>query len=169
MPLARARLIANQIVEKLTEYCERIEVAGSIRRGKPVVSDVDIVVLLKPGRELAFRERCKQKAKQVVTDAEQTLVVILENNIQVDIWLAQPPKLDLFRTVPGTFGTLLLCRTGSPAHNIYLLEHAKSLGLRWNTYHGVYDGLGNCVAAETEEDIFKALKLDFVPPEWRER
>ena len=76
---------------------------------------------------------------------------------------------DLLNTAPDNFGTLLLCRTGSKEHNIFLVEHAKRLNLRWNPYRGVIDGAGNVLASETEEDIFKALDLPWIQPEDRER
>lgn len=55
------------------------------------------------------------------------------------------------------------------AHNIYLVEHAERQGLRWNPYWGVFDGSGRCLASADEEAIFKALGLNFIPLEKRER
>ncbi len=168
LPLAQADRIAAKIVEALSPFCERIEVAGSIRRRRPFVGDVDVVALPREGQLAGLRERARQ-ATTVVTDAEQTLVVRLANGVQLDLWLARPAVKDFFSEVPTNFGTLLLLRTGSKEHNVHLIEHAKRVGLRWNTYHGVFDGHGKCLACETEEGIFKALGMDFVPPERRER
>ena len=169
MILQKAQRMAETIVVELAPFCERITVAGSIRRQRPMVNDIDIVALPRIGQEQAFRDRCMQRAS-VVTNAPQTLVVILENKVQLDIWIASPKGSDLFEPRPCNYGSLLLVRTGSKAHNIHLINHAKSLGMTWNTYWGVFDYTGrNCVAADTEEEIFKALKLEFVPPEKRER
>ena len=65
------------------------------------------------------------------------------------------------------FGCLLLSRTGSVWHNIALCNRATRLGMHWNPYQGIYrDGV--CIASATEEDIYAALELDFIPPTARE-
>ena len=87
---------------------------------------------------------------------------------QIDLFFAYPATADLLESTPGNWGSVLLCRTGSRQHNIYLVERAKSLGLVWNPYRGVLDN-GRVIASETKEEIFAALKLDFIPPQNRER
>lgn len=76
---------------------------------------------------------------------------------------------DEFKKKPTNFGSLLLLRTGSREHNVYLIEHAKQTGLRWDPYHGMFDGHGKRLAVAEVADIFKVLELDFVPPERWER
>ncbi|MGV3756987.1 MAG: hypothetical protein ACO1QS_16520 [Verrucomicrobiota bacterium] len=133
LPLAEGLEMAGKIVEKLASFCDQIAVAGSIRRGKAVVNDIDIVCLPRIGQEERFRERCLQRAR-VVTNAPQTIVVVLENKVQVDLWIATPASKELFEEKPGNFGSLLLMRTGSREHNIHLVKHAKGMGLTWNPY-----------------------------------
>lgn len=172
MKLARAIVIALKIQEQLAPLCERIEIAGSIRRGRPEVGDVDLVILPKPEQLPAIKTRCAQKC-ETVRDGEQNCIYRLplsdHTEIQLDIFFARPAVRDLLNTAPGNFGTLLLCRTGSKEHNIFLVEHAKRMNLRWNPYRGVIDSAGNVLASETEEDIFKALDLSWIKPENRER
>ena len=172
MKLARAIVIGLKISEQLAPLCERIEIAGSIRRARPEVGDLDLVILPKPGQLAAVKARCAQKCESV-RDGEQNCIYRLElsdrTQLQIDIFFARPAISDLLQTAPGNFGTLFLCRTGSKEHNIYLVEHAKWLGLRWNPYRGVIDGQGNVLASESEEDIFKALDLPWIKPEDRER
>lgn len=174
LPLATAEKIAAKIVAELAHFCELIEVAGSIRRRRPNVNDIDLVVLVKESQEAALRERCKRNAMRVQTDGDQSMIVHLKHpasgpdGLQLDIWFATPEKKDLLTVTPTNFGTLLLLRTGSRKHNIRLLGRAEQLGLRWNTYHGVFDRQGKCLARATEESIFEALKLPFVKPEDRE-
>lgn len=176
-PLQFAERVAYQIAAALTPFCDQIEVAGSIRRRRPLVGDIDLVVLPKPGQLEALKERCKRNSK-VITDGDQNLIVELtlagrDGPLQLDIFIAKPEVREMFETTPTNFGSLLLCRTGSVAHNIYLVQHAKALGLVWNPYHGVFgpDGTGRTrlIASATETEIFSALKLDFIPPERRER
>ena len=167
MKLCWGRKLAERIAAELTPFCDRIEIAGSIRRQRPVVNDIDLVVLPKQGSFYALQERCKQHSK-VVTSGEQNQIYRLANGEQLDLWIARWPSQDLLTRTPTTFGTLLLCRTGSKEHNIYLCQRAESLGMRWNPYHGVFEH-GRCIACETEEEIFTTLQLDFVEPEKREK
>jgi len=166
--LATGQQIAEKVVGELAPFCEQIAVAGSIRRLRPMVGDIDIVALPKADQVHAFRVRCQQSTA-LEKDGDQEMVVRLKNGVQLDIWIAHRGSKDFFNPGPGNFGSLLLCRTGSIAHNIFLVNQAKALGLRWNPHHGVFDGHGRCLAAETEEEVFKALGLGFVPPERRER
>lgn len=172
MNLSRALVIAGKIQEQLAPLCERIEIAGSIRRARPEVNDIDLVILPRAGQLTAIKARCEQKC-QGVRDGEQNCIYRLplpdRTEIQLDLFFARPATSDLLNTAPGNFGTLLLCRTGSKEHNIYLVEHAKRRGRRWNPYRGVMDGAGQVLASETELDIFTALDLPWIKPEARER
>jgi len=172
MNLPRALALGRQIREQLAPFCERIEIAGSIRRARPVVNDLDLVLLPKPGQLHAIKARCRQRCA-VVSDGEQNAIFRLQlsdlTQFQLDLFFARPAARDLLQSVPGNFGSLLLCRTGSKEHNIFLVEHAKRLGLAWSPYRGVLDADGYVLASETEEEIFRALDLAFIPPEQRER
>jgi DNA polymerase (family 10) len=176
MNLATALPLAERIEKELLPMCERTAIAGSIRRRRENVNDIDLVILPKPGQLDAIKARCEQRCL-VVIDGPQNYIVRLPHGerrseldgFQVDIFFARPAVKDLLQTVPGNFGTLLLCRTGSKDHNIFLIEHAKRMGLSWNPYKGVLDPEGYVLASESEEEIFKALALEFVPPGRRER
>lgn len=168
MTFTEAMPIAERIRAQLAPMCERIEIAGSLRRQRPNVNDIDLVILPKAGQLDAIKARCEQRCK-VVKDGEQNYIVRLPNDWQLDIFFARAAVKDLLQTVPGNWGTLLLCRTGSTAHNIFLVEHAKRLGLTWNPYKGVLDADGYVIASEDEAEIFEALGLEFIAPERRER
>lgn len=182
MTFTEAMPIAERIRAQLAPMCERIEIAGSLRRQRPNVNDIDLVILPKAGQLDAIKARCEQRCK-VVKDGEQNYIVRLpvskatgghssilsQDGLQLDIFFARPAVKDLLQTVPGNWGTLLLCRTGSTAHNIFLVEHAKRLGLTWNPYKGVEDADGYVIASESELEIFQALGLEFIAAERRER
>lgn len=171
MNFERARQIAEQVESTLMPWAERIAIAGSIRRRRPQPNDIDLVILPKPGKLGMLKGRCMQNCA-VVTDGEQNAIYRLrlpEGEIQIDMFFARHPVSDLLTATAGNFGSLLLCRTGSKEHNIFLIEHAKRLGLVWKPYDGVFDADGQCLAAESEEKIFKALDLPFIAPEKRER
>lgn len=167
----RALNLAEQIATALTPLCERIEIAGSIRRARPEVNDIDLVILPRPGQLQAIKDRCRVRCA-AVTDGPQNCIFRLpldvHSDIQLDLFFARPASRDLLASAPGNFGSLLLCRTGSKEHNIFLIEHAKRLGRVWKPYEGVFAG-DTCWAAEEESEIFTALDLPWINPEERER
>jgi len=167
LSLSQADNYAASIVDRLRPFCELIEIAGSIRRRRPFVNDIDIVVLPHVDQVNALRARVLERTSPV-KDGPVEMVVRTINNVQIDLWIANRPKKDLFAETATNFGSLLLCRTGSTAHNIWLVARAEALGRRWNPHHGVFEA-GKCLASATEEQIFHALNLDFIPPEKRER
>lgn len=170
MKLEHARRLAAVIMGAMAPYCARIEVAGSVRRGRPWVNDVDFVVLDPNPAE--FRQRAGANAIGV-KDGPEILIVRLRDGTQVDFFFAHGPTTELLDTKPGNWGTVLLCRTGSKEHNIHLAQRAQKLGFKWETMIGLtfaVDMKGTQImASETEEDIFKELDLPFIKPEDRER
>ncbi len=147
--------------------CHQVEIAGSVRRRCHYVGDLDFVVqaeLRQPVRDKLVALGCRLES-----DGEDIVRCFSRTDVQIDIFFARMPFVDLLAPVPSNWGSVLLCRTGSLAHNIYLIEHAKALGLRWNPREGVFDATGRLLASETEDSIFKALQLDFIEPEKRER
>lgn len=175
LPLVRARALAERIAAELAPYCERLEIAGSIRRARPTVGDIDLVCLPRPGQLLPLLRRAALNAKPAKR-GDQYVVLALANGVQLDLWIAHAGGIGddstLFesemRRVPSNFGVLLLSRTGSAAHNIWIAQRAQALGLHFNPHRGVMRGR-QIVAAAEESEIFAALGLDYVPPERRER
>lgn len=166
--LVKTRKLAERIREELAPFCDRIEIAGSIRRRCPLVGDIDIVALPKPGQFLALQARARE-ATAPIREGDQEIVLRLANGIQLDLWIAQHASADFYDPKPGNFGSLLVCRTGSTSFNMHLVDEAKKKGYRWNPHHGIFDGHGKCLAAAEEADIFRMLDLDFVKPEDRSR
>ena len=170
MKLAEAKGYANQLSMWLRPYCERLEVAGSIRRERPQCNDVDIVCIPKiieeadltgevVGRRNLVQEFVERHVKassgraKIVSQGDKQIILELPNKVQLDLWFADD----------RTWATRLMCRTGSMKHNIQLCEIAKGLGLHWNPYEGI-EGK-DC---STEEAIYKALGLKFIEPKDRE-
>jgi DNA polymerase (family 10) len=168
MNLSDADSNASRIVEILRPFCTRIEIAGSIRRRRPIVNDIDLVILPDPGKLEEIRARCLQSKPFILENGDQNLLFRLKNGIQIDIFFAYPSGGDLFQAVPGNFGSLLLCRTGSKAFNIYFATLARDKGLHWNPYRGIVENQ-EVIASETEESLFEAVSLPFISPEARER
>ena len=100
------------------------------------------------------------------------MVAQMPDGTQLDLWFSIPQKSDpdqLFPrpAPPDNFGSILLSRTGSKAHNIALAERADKMNLHWNPYRGISQA-GVHVAGDTEEHIYRTLGLEFLPPAERE-
>jgi DNA polymerase (family 10) len=174
--LALAQRLAEHIAAELQPYCSRLEIAGSIRRRRPEVGDIDLVCIPKNmGHLTELLNRCAQKATPL-KKGDQYAVFTLQNGFQLDLWIAHDGGFGedpgLFETelkkVPSNWGMLLLARTGSARHNVYLAQVAKQRGLHFNPHRGVLRGK-EIVASCTEEEIFSVLGLPFIRPEDRER
>lgn len=157
---------AGKVVEILAPFCARIEIAGSIRRRRPEVGDIDLVIEPKPGKRRYIRDRCLSWHPAIIEDGQINLLFKVKG-IQIDLFFADEPGRDLFAE-PGNFGSLFICRTGSKDFNIWLCNRATAMGLHWNPYRGVVQK-GKIIASQTEEAVFKALGLDWIKPEEREK
>lgn len=114
MKLKEATTIADQVIARLAPYCQKIEVAGSIRRRRPLVRDIDIVLITSDpwGLDTAIW----RLGRQVL--AGDKLKRVDYNGAQVDLYFASEK----------TWATLLLIRTGSKENNIRLCTLAKRKG-----------------------------------------
>ena len=166
--LARARKWAEKIKEELTPYCARIEIVGSIRREREYVGDLDFVVLPAAGNTQLVKERCSKNAAEIRLNGEQNFVFVV-GDIQIDIFFARATVLELFGSQPGNWGTLMLSRTGSKQFNVWLASQAKARGMHWDPYNGVWGTDGRMIPCEdSEQDVFKAIGVEWVEPNRRE-
>jgi DNA polymerase (family 10) len=154
MELAYAQKLAHEIIEIVRPHCERIEVAGSIRRKKSEVRDIDIVLIPKPlvwHRIISTLQR--NMAAKVVKRGDSIAQLIIQN-VSVDLYVA----------TPETWGTMLLIRTGSAQHNIKLSGIALRKGMKLTHSGLTKDGK---VIATSEKEIFESLGLSYIEPEER--
>ena len=170
LPLAKAVGLATRIMEVLAPACTQIQIAGSIRRRLPTVGDLDIVALPKHGHEdeLArlFRS-CAQSGGILQDGGISKRCLLRKSGVQLDLWIAKQATRDLIAPIPCNWGAMLLTYTGSPHHNIKIVERAKALGHTFRPGWGVIQESG-LVHATTEAEIFAALDWDFVEPEARQ-
>lgn len=166
IPLRVARKYGEKILEQIMPYCEKGALAGSVRRGVEFCNDIDLVVIPRDWEGLKLR--CLQHCSPI-TRGDAVFSFELANSVQVDIFTARPERKELFEVTPSTWGSVLLCRTGSKAHNIHLCNVAAAKGWKWHTSVGLFNARGELLASETEEDIFKALGLGYIEPERRQR
>ena len=154
--------LAAQYAEPLASHLrgargvERVVVAGSFRRMRETVGDLDILVTAEDARDALRRFTGYGEVKQILASGGTRAGVVLASGIQVDL-----------RVVPAqSFGAALHYFTGSKAHNIAIRKLGQARGLKINEY-GVFKGRGR-VAGETEASVYAAVGLPEIPPELRE-
>ena len=165
MKLLEATQIANELVNKLRPYCDRIEVAGSIRRARPEIRDIDIVAIPNEEKITAAGYFGRQHLISAVAQNSPGQ----RNGPDMASFKYQNAPVDIYWATPSTWGTLLLIRTGSKAHNIKLCTLAKSRGCRLKASgEGFFDECKRRIAGDTEAGLFYALGLPFIHPGQRE-
>ncbi len=155
---------AEQYARAIVEYLkagggiDEIDVAGSFRRRKETIGDLDIVVTCAPANAPAVIERFGKfgDVTHVAARGETRATVRLSGGLQVDLRVVEP----------NCFGAAMQYFTGSQAHNIELRKIAQNKKLKLNEY-GVFRGT-KCVSGRTEKEVYAALGLDWIPPEMRE-
>lgn len=134
----------------------RLEPAGSYRRGRDSVADLDLLVVSTNPAEVMDRLAAFAAVETLLGRGDTKMSVRLAGGLQVDL-----------RVVPDeSFGAALQYFTGSKDHNVVLRGRAKSRGLKINEY-GVFRG-DQYVVGRTEEEVYAALDLPWFPPELRE-
>lgn len=189
--LGMAMPLAEQIVHRMRGLAgvERAEFAGSLRRGRETVGDLDILVTLSDQtRAAAVSEAfCAMPGvRRVLASGETRASVMLDLKADLSRWDADGAgesaggatiQVDLKIVPTESFGAGLMYFTGSKEHNVQLRERALKRGMTLNEY-GLFPEDGEKtppqnrgvkpVASRTEEDIYKALELSYLPPEIRE-
>ena len=153
---------AEEVAEPLAEFLRGVDgvkaatLAGSYRRRKETVGDLDILVTCKKDSPVMDRFVNHDEVREVVSHGTTRSTVHLRSGLQVDL-----------RVLPAvSYGAALHYFTGSKAHNIAVRKRAVTRGLKVNEY-GVFKGEKR-VAGKTEEEIFKKVGLPFIAPELRE-
>jgi DNA polymerase (family 10) len=140
---------------------ERAEAAGSLRRGKETVGDLDIIIRARPiSRKsiVSIFTKLPGVARIIAAGETKASVFMKEPGIQVDIRLVSAHE----------YGAAMLYFTGSKEHNIHLRIMAKEKGWKINEY-GLFDaGSGKRLAGNSEEEMYRKLGMPFIPPELRE-
>jgi DNA polymerase (family 10) len=160
MELTKAQEIATKVVDKLTPCCERIAVAGSIRRQKSWVNDIDLLCI--PCNEGKLLYMLHDMGRMIV-GGPKILRYKLKEGIDLDIYVA----------TPDTWATLLLIRTGSTGHNIKLCSLARTKGMVLHADgSGLFkleaqgcEGVEVRIAGDSETSIFEKLGLPYLAPE----
>jgi DNA polymerase (family 10) len=155
---------------KLTEYLhsypgiDKITPAGSLRRGRETVGDLDILVT----GTACTTEAGRQEAIAYVAKYPPLMDVIASGDNKISFHLRNGMQVDVRLLPPESFGAAMQYFTGSKAHNVALRQRALKMGYTLNEYSlATLDG-NKPVAGKTEEEIYAKLNLDYIPPEMRE-
>jgi DNA polymerase (family 10) len=156
--------------EKLTAYLatvpgiDKITPAGSLRRGRETVGDLDILVTGQACVDDGARASCIDHIAKypplmdIIARGDNKISFRVRNGMQVDVRLLSP----------DSFGAAMQYFTGSKAHNVALRQRALKMGYTLSEYSLALLETEKPVAGKTEEEIYRKLKLDYIPPEMRE-
>lgn len=156
--------------EKLTEYLrkypgfDKITPAGSLRRGRETVGDLDILVT---GKACCSEEE-RRKAVAYVAQYPPLMDVIASGDNKISFHVRTGMQVDVRLLPPESFGAAMQYFTGSKAHNVTLRQRALKMGYTLNEYSLADLKTNKPVAGRTEDEIYAKLKLDCIPPEMRE-
>lgn len=148
---------AEVICRYLAPYAERVGYAGSLRRMKEIVHDVDVLAASTNPEETMKAFLKLPLIESVLAQGGTKASVRVQDDLQVDLRVIEPKS----------WGAAMHYFTGSKAHNIRMRERAIKMGFKLNEY-GLFDANDKCVAGVEEEEIFTRLGLPFIPPVLRE-
>ena len=157
-PIAIAAPYAAALVHYLQNIpgVRRVVVAGSFRRGKDTVGDLDILATATADSPVMERFTAYEDVAEVLSQGTTRATVILRNKLQVDLRAVDE----------SAYGAALHYFTGSKAHNIAIRRMGQDMGLKVNEY-GLFRGKER-IAGETEESVYAAVGLPYIEPELRE-
>jgi DNA polymerase (family 10) len=154
--------VAARYAESLVAYLEsasgveKVDVAGSYRRARETVGDLDILVAAADGRGVIRHFVAYEEVETILSQGSTRATVLLQSGLQVDL-----------RVVAAeSYGAALYYFTGSRAHNIAVRRIAQQQGLKLNEY-GIYRGRQR-IAGVSEAEMFAAIGLPYIAPELRE-
>ncbi|MDB5095644.1 MAG: hypothetical protein JWM80_65 [Cyanobacteria bacterium RYN_339] len=160
LPLGVAWALADEIVAALREHPAVIaaEPAGSIRRRRETVGDIDLLVASKDPAAVERAIKALDRFKEIIAAGDTKISFLTRDAFQIDVRVVEP----------AAWGAALQHFTGSKAHNIKLRTRALERGLRINEYGLFRLADDKRIAGAHEAEIYSALGLDWMPPELRE-
>lgn len=156
--------VAYSIAEEIIGYMKKnsnvlkIDYAGSLRRMKETIGDIDMLVLARKPNEVTDYFTRFPGISRILAKGDTKTSVVLKAGHDVDIRIIKP----------GSYGSALLYFTGSKDHNIELRKIAIGMGLKLSEYGLFENRTGKMVAGKTEEDVYRKIGLSYIPPEMRE-
>lgn len=170
MELRRAQKIAEELKSLLAPECQRITIAGSIRRRKPVVGDIEVLVIPK---YLDGVDQLDEEIKKLMAEG----LLGYRRNVRGSIAYGPKNKLmfhvpsgiavDIFSSTEANWGMALFIRTGPSEWNIRAMSRFRKLGMLGHAYGGISHWDGSELNCPDEETVFRHLGWPYIPPERR--
>ncbi len=154
LPVARSLLASLSKVQGV----RHMEYAGSLRRGRETIGDLDLIAATEEPAALMEAFRTQELVAEVLLSGDTKTSVVLQNGMQVDLRAVEP----------GRWGTALQYFTGSQAHNIRVREVAQKKNLSLNEYAFTRTNDGAEILCDTEQKVYQTLGMAFILPELRE-
>ncbi len=161
---------ADEVAKKMSELLqglpgvEKVTPAGSLRRGRETVGDLDLLITGK----CCTNDAQRSKVQEAILDFPDILEVLAKGENKVSFKLRSGMQVDVRLLPPESFGAALQYFTGSKNHNVSLRQRALRMGYTLNEYGLVRIEDNKRVAGKTEDEIYKKLGLTLIPPELRE-
>jgi DNA polymerase/3'-5' exonuclease PolX len=182
-PLADARAVAADLCRQLEPHCERIEVAGSIRRQKPTVGDIELLFIPKFGSRVVapelFPRHCDLGALAIEELLRAKVLAKRPNKLGGTAWgdknrlavhVGTGIPVDLFTATTANWFNYLVCRTGGAENNRQIAMAAQARGWKWNPYGTGFERVGfyERQTVKAERDVFDFVGLPYREPEQRQ-
>jgi len=157
--IGRARPVALSLLAEIERMpsVHRVELAGSLRRWRETVGDIDLLVAAEDAAQVIRLFAGLPQVDRVLGQGDTKVSVELQDGLRAQVWVHPPER----------FGSALQYATGSQAHNVRLRELAQQRGLSLSE-HGFKKPGGGEILCDSEEEVYRRLGLPWVPPELRE-
>src|SRR5438270_8564111 len=164
--LDSAEIQADKLVAHLAKFdgIDRVTPAGSLRRGRETVGDLDVLVTGK----CCVDDQQREELLEHIIKLPGLMEVIAKGGNKVSFRLRSGMQVDVRTLAPDSFGAAMQYFTGSKSHNVALRQRALKMGFTLSEYSLARLEDNTPVAGRTEEEIYTKLKLDYIPPELRE-
>lgn len=180
-PNAVGMAVAAELCRALKPVCDRLIVAGSLRRRRPTVGDVEILYICRtetrPNPEDMFGTLTVNLADEMIAALEKEGVLERRTNVNGSEMYGPKNKLmrhratglpvDLFAATPENWWNYLVCRTGPADSNTRICMAAQARGWKWNPYGVGFSRDGETRAMQSEEEVFAFVGLPYAKPEHR--
>lgn len=182
-PYQHAMDVALEVLSALERHCERIQIAGSLRRKKPEVGDVEIVYVplwkSAPDPNALFGNVEINRVDDAIETLERRSILVRRLNVNGRESYGEKNKLmrhvasgipiDLFATTMDSWFNYLVCRTGPSDMNVRICNAAIARGWKWNPYGSGFSRGSERFAVKSEEDVFRFVGLPYLQPEERQQ
>ncbi|TSC78792.1 MAG: DNA polymerase (family X) [Candidatus Peregrinibacteria bacterium Gr01-1014_25] len=163
LPLPKALELAEELCAALarSKMCNRLEIAGSLRRRKETIGDIDLLATSRRPEEVMDAFCALPAVQRVIGRGPTKASVLLRSGVQADLRVVDP----------AVFGAALHYFTGGKEHNVIVRTMARKRGItisEYGAFRGSAERKGKLLASRTEEDIFAAVGLPWIAPELRE-